>query len=72
MNKLTEPEYRKRIRWDKFLADMGWSRTTGYRKVKHGVLPKPHKIGAFNYLYEEEAEAALQAEIAKNEALAAA
>lgn len=59
---------RKRIRWDQFLRDMNWSRTTGYRKVKEGVIPKPHKIGAFNFLFEDEAEAALQAATEKQAA----
>ena len=61
MAKQIKDGFRKRVRWDQFLKDMGWSRTTGYRKIKDGSLPKPHKIGAFNYLYADEAEAALQA-----------
>ncbi|MEO0357817.1 MAG: hypothetical protein AAF386_05900 [Pseudomonadota bacterium] len=67
MERRTEAEYRKRVRWDQFLKDMNWGRTTGYRKVKEGVIPKPHKIGAFNYLYADEAEAALQAQMAEAE-----
>lgn len=61
---------RKRIRFEAVLNNhlAGASRSTGYRYIKSGILPAPHKIGRFVYFFEDELQEALDAAAEKQAA----
>jgi len=52
-------QLRKRIRVSDYIKEVNASRTTTYRHIGNGLLPKPHKIGNIPYFYVDELEAAL-------------
>lgn len=50
---------RQRIRINGLAQQIGVTRTTIYRWINDGTLPKPHKIGSGTFFFADEVEEAL-------------